>query len=364
MQKTLVFIDITTKTQVLLSGRDAKAQDYVNIERGQWQVLCIQFVERYTDAGGIMQMKAAAVPEGSLLLVGDSDFNDDDSLMFKSYQSTIPFDENNPESNRFNIEGDWISGELTDSGWVQGGHRLTISDIIDSLPEGVTLPEGTTIESLYPDGNVPVIPDYNADPSKGQLSIRINSDTAKFIEAIGNNQKTSKPVYINIKQYTSGLSNASTIAWLNIVGINTIRDWTVPTEEVPEGTKLTPFIDSYLRNPIEIEFSSNGTEWHTQQQPTDTLYHFRIANTSVTWSNPVRIINGKSVKVQYSEDNTSWHDTALSTDVFIRTSTDDGATWSVGMKIGLTADDIEAIKTTVTDDVKDHVQTELANQSW
>lgn len=364
MQKTLVFIDILTKTQVTLAGRDAKAQDYVQIERGQWQVLCIQFVERYVDAGGVIHIKPAPVPEGSLLLVGDSDFNDDNSLMFKSYQSTVAFDENNPESNRFNIEGDWISGELTDNGWVQGGHRVTISDIINALPEGETLPEGTTIESLFPDGNVPVIPNYNADPSKGQLSIRINSDTAKFIEAIGNNQKTSKPVYINIKQYTAGLSNASTIAWLNIIGINTIRDWTAPTEEVPEGTKLTPFIDSYLRNPIEIEFSSDGNSWHTLHTDSDTMYHFRIANTSVTWSNPVRIINGKSLKVQYSSDNTSWHDTALSTDVFIRISTDDGATWSLGMKIGLTADDIETLKTDVTNDVKDYVQTELANKTW
>lgn len=328
MQKTLVFIDILTKTQVTLAGRDAKAQDYVQIERGQWQVLCIQFVERYVDAGGVIHIKPAHVPEGSLLLVGDSDFNDDNSLMFKSYQSTVAFDENNPESNRFNIEGDWISGELTDNGWVQGTNN------------------------------------YTADPSKGQLSIRINSDTAKFIEAIGSNQKTSKPVYINIKQYTAGLSNASTIAWLNIVGINTIRDWVAPTEEVPEGTKLTPFIDSYLRNPIEIEFSSDGNSWHTSHTDSDTMYHFRIANTSVTWSNPVRIINGKSLKVQYSSDNTSWHDTALSIDVFIRTSTDDGATWSVGMKIGLTADDIETLKTDVTNDVKDYVQTELADKEW
>lgn len=329
MQKTLIYVDINTKTQIRPSGSDAKTADYVAIERGQWQILCIQLVERRVTESGATILTPAHIADGtSLLLVGDNNFSDEDSLMFKSYQSVTAFDTADPMSNRFNIQGDWIGGELTDEGW--------LSD-----------PALTT-----------------ANPLKGQLSIRINADTAKFAEILGEKPYINTGLYASIKQYMQGIDNPTTIATFNFKAVNTIRDWKTPTELEPEGKDIVPFIDSYLRNPIELSYSVDGTVWTDTQSSTANYYRFRIANTSTTWSNPIPIKQGRSVAIQYSEDNMAWHDTALSTDVFIRTSTDDGATWSVGMKIGLTADDIEAIKTDVTNDVKDHVQTELADKEW
>lgn len=256
MQKTLIYVDVRSKAQIRPTGSDAKTADYPVIERGQWQVLCIQFVDRIVDTSGVTTLVPVNFGGGSsFLLVGDNNFDDEDSLMFKSYQSTIPFDNTNPESNRFNIEGDWVGGELIDGEWV----------------------ETTT---------------YTADLTKGQMSIRVNADTQKFIDIIGNKERINSGLYINIKQYIAGIDNPSTIAWFKFVASNTIRDWSGAIENVPEGSSLTPFINSYLRNPMEVQFAGEDLNWHTEQVPEDVYWRFRLANTSTQWSNVIKLPAG------------------------------------------------------------------------
>ena len=110
------------------------------------------------------------------VLVADDNFDDDDNLMLKSYQSVVPFDESDPTSNMFNIEGDWIDG-------------------------------GT------------------ADMSLGQLSVRVNSDTVKFASVLGDSEVKSSGLYQCIKQFLPGISNPSTISWIKFKAVNTVRDW-------------------------------------------------------------------------------------------------------------------------------------------
>ena len=50
----------------------------------------------------------------SYLLVADDNFEDDDNLMLKSLQSSVPFDESDHDSNMMQIEGDWIDGTTAD----------------------------------------------------------------------------------------------------------------------------------------------------------------------------------------------------------------------------------------------------------
>ena len=272
MQKTLIYIDTRTKSQVRITGTAANTSDYVTIERGQWQILCVQFVERLVDSAGIVTIIPATFNTGSsFLLVGDNDFSDDNSLMFKSYQSSVPFDTANPETNRFNIEGDWIGGELVDGEWVEN----------DSA---------------------------TADITKGQMSIRINADTQKFIEALGTKERVTNNLYINIKQYISGIDNPSTIAWFKFIATNTVRDWNEATEQVPEGTSIVPFVNSALANPIKLQFSVDGTSWHdVQNVGVDTYYRFRIANVSTNWSSAVQIVNGAPIAYEFSIDGSEWY---------------------------------------------------------
>lgn len=254
MQKQFIHIDTVTKAQMDASGRFiTKSSDYVTIERGQWQILCIQFSRRTVDDLGTITLEPVSVAGSSYLFVADNDFSDDNSLMLKSLQSPTPFDETDSSSNRFNIEGDWIDG-------------------------------GT------------------ADMIKGQMSIRINSDTEKFKTAVGDRKSVTSNLYINIKQYIAGIGNPSSIAWIPFTALNTIRDWKDPEEIPPEGTTIIPFLNSYFQNPIEFQFSVDGTtEWHTTQTTEDKYYRQRISGISSEWSTAIMMKSGSLTEADKQE---------------------------------------------------------------
>ena len=246
MQKTLTYIDINTRAQVYADGAFVtKSSDYINIERGQWQILCIQFGERQTDeAGAVTFTPVSFDTDTSFVFVADDNFKDDDSLMAKSLQSVIPFDEADPTSNMFNIEGDWIDN-------------------------------GT------------------ADYAKGQLSIRINSDTVKFAEVTKDKVSINSGVYINVKQYMQGLSNPSTIAWIPFIAKNTIRDWSSAQVIPPSGTEAISFINAYFRNPLERQWSEDNVTWFdSQSEEHDNYYRERISNIGADWSSGYKVARG------------------------------------------------------------------------
>ena len=111
MQKTHIYIDINTRRHISETGAVIdRSANFPSIERGQWQILCFTFVNRIEGFDGTELLPVVLDPGASYLLVGDNNFDDDDSLMLKSYQSVLPFDELEPGSNMCNIEGDWIDG--------------------------------------------------------------------------------------------------------------------------------------------------------------------------------------------------------------------------------------------------------------
>lgn len=244
MQKDLIYINIGTKGLVDASGKAIRSTSaYPTIERGQWQVLCIHFVQVTEDDLGVVTVTPVDISGNSYLFVADNNFDDDDNLMLKSYQSTVPFDQTVTDSNRINIEGDWVDGSTAD---------LTL----------------------------------------GQMSIRIYSDTAKFVEALGNKQQVTSGLYANIKQYIPGLSAPSSVAWFPFIAKNTVRDWGDVQEVPPSGESLVPFIDAYLKQPTEYQFSVDGVSWHLGQNDDDRYYRQRIANTGVGWGSSVKMIVG------------------------------------------------------------------------
>lgn len=244
MQKDLIYIDIKSKSQIDLTGNFVtKTDGFPTIERGQWQVLCIQYMSRDVDAYGVVTLTPVDVSGSSYLLVADNDFDDSDSLMFKSMQNATPFDQNNPESNRFNLEGDWIDGGI-------------------------------------------------ADMTKGQMSIRINANTEKFRTALGSRDILSSGLYINIKQYIPGLTQPSSVVWTRFVAKNTIRDWGDTSEEVPSNAQVASMLDAYMKGGISFQFSSDAVSWHDVQTEIDKYYRQRIYGTDAAWSVAIRLLKG------------------------------------------------------------------------
>ena len=241
MQKTHIYIDVNTASQIDEAGNFIKAvSDMPVIERGQWQILCFQFVHRAVDELGVISLTNADMAGNSYILVADNNFNDDDSLMFKSYQNATAFNESDPLSNRFNLDGDWIDGST-------------------------------------------------ADLSKGQMSIRVNADTAKFVNVLNGRESVSTGMYLSLKQYTSEVSNPSSVMRIRFVAKNTIRDWDDAEENPPTGQQTIAWFNSYFANPMEFEFSVDGTEWHATQTADDNYYRQRIAHIGSAWSSAVKL---------------------------------------------------------------------------
>ena len=244
MQKNLIYVDIRSASQIDNSGNFVRATaDFPCIERGQWQILCINFMLREVDSLGTITLNPVDVGGNSYLLVGDNNFDDTDNLMLKSYQSATPFDQHDPMSNRFNIEGDWIDG-------------------------------GT------------------ADPYKGQMSIRINADTVKFRDVTGSKESVTSGLYLQLKQYIAGIDNPSSIMRIRFCAKNTIRDWGESPENIPSNSQVVSIVDAYIKSGFEVEFSVDAITWHKQQEADDMYCRVRLRNSDAIWSDAIKMIAG------------------------------------------------------------------------
>jgi len=261
MQKTLIYIDINTRAQIDGVGEFiTRSGDYLNIERGQWQILCVQFYNRTIDENGAIVLDNVALSsDSSFVMVADNDFNDEDNLMLKSLQSVIPFDESDPTTNMFNISGDWIDGAT-------------------------------------------------ASAASGQLSIRVNSDTLKFKTVLGDAIQKASGLYLNIKQYSLGLSNPSTIAWIPFVAKNTVRDWSSAQVVPPTGTTAMTYINTYFRNPLERQWSEDGVTWYdSYAEAHNRYYRERIANIDADWGVTIPTAKGYTYVPEIDTSGTiSW----------------------------------------------------------
>jgi hypothetical protein len=245
MQKTSIYIDISTRSQITESGSPVdRSAMFPAVERGQWQVMCYTFVTRTESLDGAVLTPVELDSNAAYVLVADDNFDDDDNLMLKSYQSVVPFDESDPTSNMFNIPGDWIDG-------------------------------GT------------------ADMSLGQLSIRVNSDTVKFATVLGDSEVKSSGLYQCIKQFLPGISNPSTISWIKFRAVNTVRDWSSAQTIPPAGVDYIAYINAYMKNMLEYQYSSDGVDWHDTLTPTTDLYfQMRISGIGADWSHDQTIPYG------------------------------------------------------------------------
>jgi len=96
----------------------------------------------------------------------------------------------------------------------------------------------------------------------------------------------------------------------------------------------------------ESSVADMGT-WHSTPALNDVYARFSVAKTAEgvrIYSNPVKFkgdigLTGYDLKVQYSVDgvSTNFHDLATASDKYIRFSTDNGTSWSVGMQLSTTS---------------------------
>ena len=242
MQKQLILVDSLTKQPIDSTGEYlTRASDRITIERGQWSVLCFQLYDRTVDENGAIVLTPTDLSGNTFILVADSDFKDDNSLMFKSFQSLTPFDSSDPESNCFNIAGDWYDGG-------------------------------------------------DADVTQGQVSVRINTNTAKFTQVVDESLSYA-PCYINLKIKTLSIDDWSTTAWIEFVASNTVKDWCSTQVNPPTGQVAEQAMSTYFANALEFQYSSidSGNWSSTYTASSDRYMRMRIANIEAPWSQPMEL---------------------------------------------------------------------------
>lgn len=263
MRKTLINIDINTRNQITATGEFVnRISDYVQIERGVWQILCFQFYDRQvTEEGAISLVPYALESGGGLVLSGDSDFDDDNDLMFKAISNNTAFNPALPEtSNCFNIEGDWIDG-------------------------------GT------------------ADVSQGQLSVRILTHTQKFRQALGDTTLYVRNCYVSLKQIVPNSATFTALAFIPFTAYNTVNGSNgADYYDIPDDS--AGFIQSYLdyalrNNQLEFRYREpvSGGGWSITNSAgvNSEEMQMRITNLGQAWSDWIPC--NRYVHVRYADDN-------------------------------------------------------------
>lgn len=199
-------------------------------------------------------------------------------------------------------------------------------DWVDSTPPEVLVTEGITQTST-------------------SVTITVNPNTAELIAALSG--KKSETFTAELKGYAlvGGEVTAVLICQFTIVINNLVYPGSGVPTELEADYYLKSEVDALFSAGYEIEFSIDGaTLWHeTQSLANDKYYRYRNADLSGNWSDAIGLIQGTTgaaapaVQFQYSTDNTSYHGTYTTGDIYLKLSTDGGSTWTVGMRfIGAT----------------------------
>ena len=91
---------------------------------------------------------------------------------------------------------------------------------------------------------------------------------------------------------------------------------------------------------VEIQYATTQSgSYHDTLVSTDKFIRFRVGDSG-TWSTGIQFVgddggdgsDGDSVEIQYSSDNSNWHSTLADTDTYIRFRVGSSGTWSTGVQ--------------------------------
>lgn len=146
------------------------------------------------------------------------------------------------------------------------------------------------------------------------------------------------------------LWNMEQTIYTNSNGTET-TDYTIPqilaiwTKDGAAGKGIDSVQNYYKITNTLTPPSRNESGWYDDPVTPNASEPYLWNYEAITWVNPasttytdVQMIghygrDGISVRAQYSADGTNWHNTFASGDIWMRTSTDGGTTWSTAMKI-------------------------------
>lgn len=176
------------------------------------------------------------------------------------------------------------------------------------------------------------------DGDGGKVTIKLDMQSESFNEKL--NGKDSVGAYLEVTVLHSG----STVPEMLLQDSITARGRVQTVEGAPESADPEYYTSAQIRALLnagyEMEFSADGESWHAGQADGDLYYHYRNRKIGGEWSDKIMIPKGEDgtpapeLKTQYSVDgSTLWHDGYAEGDAYMRTSSDNGGSWSVAIRI-------------------------------
>lgn len=176
------------------------------------------------------------------------------------------------------------------------------------------------------------------DGESGKVTIQLDMQSESFNEKL--NGKESVGAYLEVTVLHSG----STVPEMLLQDSITARGRVQTVEGAPESADPEYYTSAQIRALLnagyEMEFSVDGESWHTEQTDGDLYYHYRNRQIGGAWSDKIMIPKGEQgdpapeLKTQYSVDGSKlWHDEYAGGDAYMRTSSDNGGSWSGAIRI-------------------------------
>ena len=174
----------------------------------------------------------------------------------------------------------------------------------------------------------------------GVLRFEIYTNTTAFKTKAGE-KATQSTIHFQVRRYLAGETLPDTILQDTFYALGSVMglDDKAPESADPEYYTSAQ-IQALLNAGYELEFSADGESWHAGQADGDLYYHYRNRQIGGEWSDKIMIPKGEKgdpapeLKTQYSADgSTLWHDGYAEGDAYMRTSSDNGESWSVAIRI-------------------------------
>lgn len=174
----------------------------------------------------------------------------------------------------------------------------------------------------------------------GVIRFEIYTNTTAFQTKAGE-KATQSTIHFQVRRYLAGETLPDTILQDTLYALGSVMglDDKAPGSADPEYYTSAQ-IRALLNAGYEMEFSADGESWHAGQADGDLYYHYRNRQIGGEWSDKIMIPKGEKgdpapeLKTQYSADgSTLWHDEYAGGDAYMRTSNDNGGSWSGAIRI-------------------------------
>lgn len=172
----------------------------------------------------------------------------------------------------------------------------------------------------------------HSQAASGIISLGLNAGTEGFLSAV--NGRNSVQGWFELRGYdTTDRCIYDYRIKCNCLGaIDPNSGDPIP---VASGGITQADVLALLRASLEYQFSSDGTNWHPIQEPTDDYYRTRYPQGE--WGEAISIQNGQdapALQIKYSDDNSSWSSygpAPTSSSFYMAQSVDGGSSWISGI---------------------------------